>query len=54
MPNCHASCEEYMTFCAERERIREKNIREHEETHLRLTGARKINLEKFRKSRGRG
>lgn len=48
-PNCHGTCERYLEYNAERERIRAKKAREHEAIHALVIGAQKIRLNAFRK-----
>lgn len=50
-PNCHGTCERYKEYNEYRIQVRELKMREHEEEHLRIVGARKIRDEAFRRKK---
>lgn len=53
-PNCHSTCERYLAYAAEREKIREARKTQQDATTALIKGAEKIKREALRRSKSKG
>ena len=53
-PNCHTTCEKYLSYAAYRERIRQARRLDHDATTALIRGAEKIKREAIRRSKSKG